>query len=156
MALARSNFRTPNRVAIRTGHSQFDAQCDIVSTGNVTANTQYSGFIRAVSETECNGMTFVPGHLFEYDMKGFRDSIPPDLEKWIWFLNQTVILYEFRHWSRKHGTSRKQVHGYVVTDADHNLLKIVVVGKQRNKSLQVLTSVLPYIAERDTADAAAL
>lgn len=137
-------FRNPNRVLIHTGHKTFDSQCDLLSTGNVMSNVQFSSFIRPVSETECNGFTFDRGHLFNVDIKAFRPDLPSWIENWLRSLDTKVILYQIRHWS---GRDRKHVHGYIVTDTEHKPLRVFTTGPQRFKSEHIMSTVLPYIAE---------
>lgn len=48
-----------------------------VSTGNVWGDAQFSNFIRAFNETECNGFTNAPGQLQAFDLGLFRGSSIP-------------------------------------------------------------------------------
>lgn len=141
MTLKRPEFRTPNRVAINTGHKTFDQQCDCLTTGNVVSNTQYSSYVRAVSNTECNGCNFKPGHLRAFDLKLFA-KLPSHVRYWYEeHPNIETILYEFRHFRK----GKKIVHGYVITDTQHNLL-LKAFSHNSQKSIQVVNTCTPYIA----------
>lgn len=146
MPLKKTQYRTPNRILIDTGHKTFDSQCDCLSTGNVSSNTQLSAFVRADSDISCNGFTFPQGHLFEADIKCFRSDMPHYLEAWIRGLNKTVIVYQIRHWTRQNGHAQKYVHGYIVTDTQYRWLRVTTTGARANQSAQVLATVLPYLA----------
>jgi hypothetical protein len=147
MSLQRPTYRTPNRLEIDTGHRAFDRQCEYLGPGNVWGNVQFSNFVRPISETECNGFTFKTGELCESDLKCFQD-MPAAICTWIRALNRKVIVYEFRHFVGPSWQRHKHVHGYVVTDADHRLLRRFQIGRA-SRSAQVLATVLPYIAESD-------
>jgi hypothetical protein len=153
MPVAQTQSRTPNRMQIDTGHKTFDSQCDLITTGNAITNVQLSWYIRPVSATQCNGFTFPPGKLFESDIKPFLRDIPRSLLSWLRGLGQDVILYEFRHWTHSEGRRNKHVHGYVVTDPQHNLLRTINVGTQHWRSARVIKAVLPYVAEAASAAA---
>lgn len=81
---------------IDTGFKKFDKATNIITTGNVIANTQYSNFIRPYNMTLCNGVEHPKGHLMNYDLKHFNRvsshimEIIKDTER-----KNSVILYEF-------------------------------------------------------------
>lgn len=141
--LKKVTFRTPNKMLIHTGHATFDRQADCLGTGNVIGKVQLSFYIRPYSETECNGRTNSPGHLREYDLHYFQD-LPSSILQVVKNLtvDKPVILYEIRHWRGE----QKTVHGYIITDAKHHLLRVFITGPTA-KSQQVINGVLPYLAE---------
>lgn len=146
MPLKQIEYVTDNRVRINTGHRTFDQQCEYLGTGNVFGHVQYSRYIRPVSETSCNGLSFAPGHLFDSDVRTFRD-LHSSLLAWLRGLNRSIILYEFRHFRRSQGIERKYVHGYVVTEPypTHQLIRTIHVSG-KTASRVILETVLPYIA----------
>ena len=56
----------------------FNKQTNLIASGNVIANTQYSNVIRPWKETECNGRTNPFGRLMEFDLQGFKKHAIPD------------------------------------------------------------------------------
>ena len=54
-----------------TGHKTFDAIAakDYVGTGNVHSNIQFSTYIRAFNNVDCNGFDWKPGDLLAADLK---------------------------------------------------------------------------------------
>lgn len=129
---------------ISTGHKTFDRQAnaDCITTGNVWGNVQFSNFIRAHTQTECNGFEFEQGKLQDHDLQGYR-NLPKRVLAAVKSLahNQSVILYEYRHWRG----NQKHLHGYIVTDTTHKAL--AVFAKQRKKSVDVLKAVIPAITK---------
>lgn len=139
-------WRTTNRMQIDTGHKTFDSQCDCLSTGNVAGGVQHSSFIRAWTDTECNGVTRNPGHLQDFDLSSFK--MPPYLLRTVKELarEKPVILYEIRHWRGK----EKYIHGWIITDTGergYRFLKMFRHGALW-KSTMVLSKVAEYISEK--------
>lgn len=101
---------------LRTGHRSFDAKIDYVGTGNVISNVQHSAFIRAASNTWCNGFSWSPGVLRDADLKSFR-QLPHHIRRRILEATQDeqAILYMFRHRQVDRQADREVVHGYVLT-----------------------------------------
>ena len=64
--------KTGTRQIIDTGFKKFDKATNLISAGNVIANTQYGNFIRPYNMVLCNGNKFHKGHLMECDLKGFK------------------------------------------------------------------------------------
>ena len=136
-------WANPNKMVINTGHKTFDRQCCVVSTGNVIAPTQYSCYVRAQNNTECNGFQFPAGHLRDGDLKNM-DDMPSYVRKYV--LSQTevdkAIVYQFFHYA----SGKNIIHGYVVTDSAHKLLRKFVIGPTC-KSYSVIDTVTEYIAD---------
>jgi hypothetical protein len=137
---------------IHTGHATFDRQCDGISTGNVYGNVQKSAYIRAYTETECNGKEdFQPGALREYDFRTTWKDLPSHIRSAVEkeTMQETAILYEFRHWINVHGGRKKIVHGYILTrgqNKEHRLLRVFNTGDSY-KSRMVLETCSKYISE---------
>ena len=125
----------------------FNKQCDLVSTGNVWGRVQFSQYIRPTNETTCNGATFEPGELRNYDLKPFYLGQFPSVRKAVMeYANagREIILYKFRHFNGESET----VHGFVITDTNYQLLKKFVTGPTY-KSMSVIEEAIKYITEED-------
>ena len=119
-----------------TGHKAFDEQRRRSSgfgTGNVMSNVQTSFYIRPRSRVECNGYQFAPGALREADLKALKElaSLGFDgaraVRGWIdEYVDKELILYAVHHQKAALGRSGRHdpvVHGWVLTDESHNLLR---------------------------------
>jgi hypothetical protein len=141
-------------MTIQTGHQTFDSQSDYIGTGNVIANTQYSGCIRERTRTECNNFRFEKGHLRNYDLKRF-ENLPDEVSKKVIELSEDmpVILYKFRHFNG----SQEIVHGYVITTqlifdrgvSTRHLLAYFVTGPT-SKSHQVINTMIKLVSDADS------
>ena len=145
-------WANPNRMVMETGHKTFDRQTNIVGTGNMIANTQYSSYIRPYTETKCWGPDeFELGHLRAYDLNGFRD-MPQWVHKQVERVTHhtKAILYQFfhygnnRHWS---GYQKRVIHGYILTDSNGRLLAKMVTGPT-HKSHAVIDECAQYVSWR--------
>ena len=67
-------WENPNKAKIETGHKAFDKFCNCLGTGNIYSDGQTGACIRPSTETECNGRTWKPGELRDFDLKPFRTS----------------------------------------------------------------------------------
>lgn len=94
--------------------------------GNVISNVQRSTYIRARSETRCNGYTFAPGRLRDHDLAFFGFHMPTCVRSHIVALTETrdLVAYWFFHWQ---GRARVE-HGWLVTDTAHHELWRLVTG----------------------------
>ena len=144
---------TSDRMVIDTGCSVFDSQCSHLTSGNHWGNCQFSTFVRPVTEAECNGRTLPVGELFEFDMKAFT-MVPPYVVAAIRAMNRTVVVSEIRHHIRSHRQERKIVHGYIVTDTADRLIRLFQTTNGP-VSERILSTVLPYVADLETAQQAA-
>jgi len=135
-------FDNPNKMHIETGCKTFDQQTVLVTTGNVIAPTQHSGFIRAWNETQCNGMTFAPGHLQQFDLENW-ERLPRYVRGFIQAVavDKSVILYEFGHFSK----GKRLIDGYVVTDRDHRLLHKFY--ERSGKSYGIVDTCAEYVTQ---------
>lgn len=108
-----------NKMHFESGHKAFDHQTDCISTGNVWANTQYSGYIRSHLELECNGFFNDPGHLRNYDIKQFNFALFGGVRQWLQdYKEKKVILYVWKHYNGQ----KRIIDGITITDEDHNKL----------------------------------
>ena len=148
-------WRTPNRMAINTGHKGFDSQCDGISTGNVCGKVQFSMFVRAWDDQECGGQPFPPGALRKADLDQFN-NLPLDVRSVVEDETTTLpgILYRFRHWNGKVPVD----HGWILTrtgDMGHRHVRTFLnwsKGSQYGKSHGILKAVLPYICHMTTEE----
>lgn len=109
---------------INTGNSTFDrkANGNYYGRGNVISDVQFSNYVRPFNETECNGYVRPEGYLRDFDLNHFK-TLPINIREYIKFVtdNESVILYEVRHWNG----NTKVVHGYVITKCHRNNYKLV-------------------------------
>lgn len=120
--------RTPREISemaglktgpVETGHKQFDKCVNgdqgYLGTGNVISANQRSGYIRAYTQTLCNGRQNPQGHLQEFDLKPFK--LPALVEGVVLkeAQDKEVILYQIRSARGRDETT----HGFIVTDTFH-------------------------------------
>jgi hypothetical protein len=154
-------WRNGWHMLFESDHKEFNRQVDSISTGNVIGNAQLSFYIRPKSEIECNGHPFPEGHLRNIDLGYFNDGLPNFVKETVYAHteNESVILYEFRHWARGKTnipheyvkTHRKIAHGYVITTGEHHLIKAFVTGPTR-KSESVIIEAVKYICDDEDLD----
>jgi len=122
-----------NKMHMETGYKLFDRQTNVISYGNVYANTQSSGYIRPYAEIECNGTIRKPGELMKYDLQCIfgehlrNYNLVPQTMKWKLEdvkRDKSLILYKFFVW--KHGEQR--IIGFVLTDKDYHLIDYKAVN----------------------------
>lgn len=118
----------PNKMHIETGYKLFDKQTNLISHGNVYANTQSSSYIRPYMEAECNGKEFKPGELMKFDLKCvfgeyLRDYnlVPQAIKRVLEDRDrkQSVVLYKFFVTVKR----EHKVIGFVLADYDNNLIE---------------------------------
>lgn len=145
MPMRQIEWATPNRQKIETGHKTFDRKTTLITTGNVVGGTQKSSYVRPVSETLCNGVSFEKGHLRKFDLDQFR-NLPRIIQNW-YANNPNVktILYEFFHYDG----DAKIVHGYVITDDNYNHYKLLLRWSNgRYKSQKIISECITFITEQ--------
>lgn len=143
----------PNKMHFDSEFKTFNKQTNVISTGNVFANTQTSLFIRPYNETECNGRENPKGHLMNFDLQTFR-SIPEPIREIIYdkTRERSVILYKFRVWRG----SYEDIFAYVITDDSHNYIRhclCVEYGANYWKRYDALINILPYICNESSIPA---
>lgn len=106
----------PNKIHMDSGFKTFDQQTNVISTGNVSSNTQFSSFIRPYNEVKNYGYTGKPGDFLKYDMQWF-EQIPTKMREIIYDKNRenSCILYEFFI----HRNGKREVIGHVLTDGSY-------------------------------------
>jgi hypothetical protein len=143
MAKTRVWKKDGNHMVFDSPHKGFNKQVDGISSGNVMGDVQLSGFVRPYNATECNGFTNPKGHLQEYDLNWLLKSFPNYVKNYVRenAKDKNVIGYEFRHWVG----DKKVVHGYVVTDANHKLMKAWYSPNEKSRA--VVDEAIKYITE---------
>ena len=138
-------FRDPNHMLFESGHKTFDKQADLIDTGNVWGGVQFSGLIRAKSDTECNGFTRPPGHLRDFDLSSFGRTLPPHVKKFVLESTEScpVWLYRFFH---KKSPGKYTTHGYIVTAYNHTLLRTFTTGPTWKSDL-VIREAAKYVSD---------
>jgi hypothetical protein len=126
----KAKYRTPNRINFPTQHRSFSQNADLVTTGNVVSRVQRSSYIRAFTETECNGFRFPPGQLRDFDLAPFKRRMPAHVLRRVVTITQdrTVILYEFR---TPYAGRKSTIHGYVISGTDrenYGWIESIVTG----------------------------
>ena len=139
-----------NRMLFESDHKTFNRQTNIISTGNIIANTVIGQHIRAYTETECNGLTRSEGHLRNFDLQGFmRRHIPRRVLQAVKdsTANRSAWLYELLHYNNMGlwKDDQRIVHGYVLTSGDHFLIRSFVTGPTW-KSRSVVNEATKYLA----------
>lgn len=133
---------------VNSGWKLFDDQTNVITTGQVMANTQYSMCIRPWKETECNGWTNPEGYLMRFDMQPFtRHNIPRRIKELLEDAGREkgVILYMFftiNKWKRV------EPFFWVVEDYDYNVVcsqLVVGYGQHYTKRLNAANKILKYI-----------
>lgn len=134
---------TSNRMRFESLHKTFNKQVACISTGNQIGGTVYSSYIRPYFKTECNGRTFHPGQLQEYDLNWIVKDAPEEAKDWIRENGkyETFILYVFFH--RRNG--KKIIHGAIITDKNHNHM-MTFYCRSGAKSKSILDEAKKYIA----------
>ena len=144
---------------INSNHMKFDSPLKIfnrqiggITTGNVVDNVEYGLYIRSWWELECNGFVNEPGHLFRFDIEGLAKWQMPYyirdfMEKLMKERKQSVILYNFHHWtpSPKHYNARRIDDGWVATDPYHNHKEIKRWHIGNWKQQAVLEEAIKYV-----------
>lgn len=110
----------PNKMHFESEFKTFNKQTNLISTGNVLANTQMSSFIRAWNDVVNGSYIGKPGDFLKFDMKYFR-RVPKCITDIIYdkAREKSVILYEFFIWKK----NKREIIGHVLTDYNHNLLE---------------------------------
>lgn len=154
--LKKLEWKNPNKILINTGHKKFDNQTNLISTGNVCANTQYSGFIRHWNN-EGEGLIDYPknkrkpGHLFNFDMNIFKKVL--NIPNWIVSIiaqeakerNKSMILYCFFHHNNHPHSKGRIIHGYILTDYNYKHIQTFYTGPTY-KSYDIISECKKYIS----------
>lgn len=148
--MKKHTWDNPNKMHFESPHRTFNRQTQCISTGNVIANTQYSNYIRAYSETECNGFDFALGHLQDYDLTKniVASSLPSHIREEIRRLTRENggIVYNFHHWTFTPKGEGRIDDGIVLTTRhdDHRLVKVWYLN-QNWKAMAAVDEAVKYI-----------
>ena len=135
----------PNKMHFESDFKTFNKQTNLISTGNVIANTQYSNCIRPYGETKNGCFEMKPGQALNFDLQ-FFDYIPECIRGLLMDRSrtETYILYQFCTWTN----GRKDVFGYILTDINHNFITDCIVncyGKSFWKRWSALNECKKYV-----------
>ena len=136
--------KSGNKMIINSDFKEFNKQTNLITSGNVIANTMWGLYIRPYNETECNGLTFKEGQLFESDLKHF--NISRTMKEYIKSLNKMVALYEiFIYWN-----GEKDIIGWLIED-NGRIINMSVAYSRGNysKRLSALETVKNIIEEKE-------
>lgn len=129
--------KSHNHCIFESDNKSYNKTINCPSTGNVIDGGYLSLFIRPWSETECNGYTNEPGHLYNFDMESFRKyHVPTHIAE---LAKKGGILYCIR-------TDR--VYGWILTDDNYNFIARQYADS-RHKTMTVIDTFLPYVAIRN-------
>jgi hypothetical protein len=134
-------------------HRTFNRQVDLIDAGNVVGNAQFSGYVRPRSEVIMpDGVTpCARGCLQEWDLNSWHRDLPSHIREWVrtnpYCENNSIILYELRHWIGSGSSRRKVVHGYIATTGDSAgyLLLNTWIARPGCKSESVIEEAVKYL-----------
>lgn len=143
----------PNKMKATSGCKSWDRQVTCIGVGNIIGPGFMGRYIRSFTETQAPfGGYRSPGYLQGFDLESFADFFKATGS---WVRGEIVIelrslrlakeggiLYVFWHINPN---KKKTVHGFMLTDRDHNFIKEWVTGKTF-KSVGVLQYARPYIS----------
>ena len=136
--------KSGNKMIINSKFKEFNKQTNLITNGNVIANTMYGNYIRPYNETECNGIYFEQGHLFKHDLQFF--SISNSMREYIKSLNRQVILYEIFIYRN----GKKDIIGWLIED-NGRIIDITVAKSSGDymKRFSALETVKNIIEEKE-------
>lgn len=137
----------PNKMHMDSGFKLFDKQTNLISTGNVIANTQFSFFIRPYNEVKNGDYVGKPGDFLKFDLQYFK-QIPDHIRKILEDRDRehSMILYQFQVF---HG-QQKEIIGHVLTDYDYRYITHSVscpYGASFVKREAAIHAAMEYICE---------
>jgi len=145
----------PNKMKFESGYKSFDNFIDSISTGNRIGGGQYSNYIRAYTDVECNNLPFDPGYLREHDIRqGIVSPMPGEVEEFVRANTQVkeVIIYEFYH--RRSGQEKRTTLGFVITttrDDGYKLLRVFnTLGTAKSRA--ALEECVKYITDKENEE----
>lgn len=149
-------WTTPNHQCIQTGLKVFDEQFQGIPGGNLIANTFLGQHIRPRNEVECNGHTFKPGDLQNFDLKTFvqvdrQQHLTQIVRKCQRLESESGWLTAVFHWTGPSYRRSCVLHGAVLTDRHLNLIRRINrwdLGLQRrSSSMRVMDVVTPFLTQ---------
>lgn len=119
----------PNKMRFDSPHNTFNRQCRLITTGNQIGDVVYSNYVRPHGETECNRLTFEPGHLQDWDLTKniVANTLPYHIREEVRQLTHDDggIIYNFHHWKG----DRRIDDGFVLTTEDYKLVKVWYINR---------------------------
>jgi hypothetical protein len=138
-----------NKMKIETGHKTFDNQTNLITTGNVVANTLHGVCVRAYNNNH-NGYEERPlGFLQNWDLtKNFNENIPGCIRDHVSIVDRENkhILYKVRHFNG----GNEIIHGYILTksrDDEYEHVKTFCSRPGYNISYEILFTVRDYLCK---------
>jgi len=145
----------PDKMLFKSAHKTFNRQTNIISTGNIIANTQVGLVVAAYHTTTRNGRYWEPGYLQRRDL-GMFSNIPSLVRSAIrtYAQDEDIFLHEFFHYSTKchkwpgyipSYVTEKVIHGYVITRRNRRIWHLVIGPTWKSHS--VIMEAIKYITE---------
>ena len=129
-----------SRIIIDSGYKTFDKYIIAISVGNVGG--QFSNYIRAYNNVECNGATYEKGHLRDYDLSIFH-NLDNNVKEFVKSItnDKSCILYEFYTYTK----GKRNKVGYIV-EQDNGTYSIFnnsyYAWEKKQKCLEFITKIL--------------
>lgn len=134
-------YNSKGDIVITTGHKTFDRQTNLITAGNVVANTMVGGHIRAYDNVTMGAKR---GDLQKYDLNKFikMDGFHM-LRRYFQNLasEQEFYIYAFFH----KRNDEIIYHGFIITDEDYVYKTTLCVGPTY-KSYDILDEVQKYVS----------
>ena len=139
-----------DRQIIETGHKGFDEQTNLLTDGNILANTMAGRYIRGANNVAHwkKGESYPVGHLQEFDISYFDYfGIPKRIRTHVKSVLQddSGWLCCLFHTNRNH---KMVVHGWVLCSRDAELMDYWVTGPTY-KSYNVVLEAIPYVTNKE-------
>ena len=133
-----------------SGYKSFDKALDTMPMieGNTISNVQFSSYVRATSQNECNEHTFAPGALAKFDLEKFNSC--PEIERWyqgfqVSHPDANTCCYLIRDAAVRNSKHERRVHGFFVLDESNRVLhrEVLATGNAYNRaSMTINTAIL--------------
>lgn len=133
-----------NKMIINSDFKEFNKQTNLITSGNVIANTMYGNYIRPYDETiNPVGEVVEKGHLFNFDLQYFHISNAK--REYIKSLNRQVVLYEIFIYRN----GKKDIIGWLIEDNGRIIDMTVSYSRgDYRKRLSALETVKNIIEEK--------
>lgn len=119
-----------NKQLLDSPHKGFNKQCVAMCSGNVWDPAYNAQYIRTWNTTECNGFKREPGHLFNFDLLGFK-NLPYSIRAFLQDQQESSVLVEVY----THSKGRKIRHGWIVYRENEILLQVSCYQSYKSNSL---------------------
>lgn len=134
--------KSGNAMIVNSDFKEFNKQTNLITSGNVIANTIYGRYIRPYNETKCNGITFEKGELFDFDLKLFH--ISNNFKEYIKSLERQVILYEIFIYRN----GKRDIIGWLVEDNGKIICDLLKQTRgnynKRYSALDIVRKIIEY------------